>query len=56
MVGIRNVWDRIAGDADGQGLAEYALILALDLDRRDRRAHLPRRRTGKSTWGVGKSL
>ena len=29
MVGIRNVWARIAGDADGQGLAEYALILAL---------------------------
>ena len=29
MVGIRNVWARIARDADGQGLAEYALILAL---------------------------
>ena len=29
MVGIRNVWARIAHDADGQGLAEYALILAL---------------------------
>jgi len=29
MVGIRNVWARVAGDADGQGLAEYALILAL---------------------------
>ena len=29
MVGIRNVWRRIVGDEAGQGLAEYALILAL---------------------------
>jgi pilus assembly protein Flp/PilA len=29
MQGIRNVWRRIAGDEGGQGLAEYALILAL---------------------------
>jgi pilus assembly protein Flp/PilA len=29
MVGIRNLWARIAGDEAGQGLAEYALILAL---------------------------
>ena len=29
MVGIRNLWASIARDDDGQGLAEYALILAL---------------------------
>ena len=29
MVGIRNVWRRIVDDEAGQGLAEYALILAL---------------------------
>ena len=29
MVGIRNLWARVARDEDGQGLAEYALILAL---------------------------
>jgi len=26
---LRNLWARIARGADGQGLAEYALILAL---------------------------
>jgi len=29
MAGIKNVWASIAHDEDGQGLAEYALILAL---------------------------
>ena len=29
MVCLRNLWARIARGADGQGLAEYALILAL---------------------------
>lgn len=29
MVGLRNLWARIAHSEDGQGLAEYALILAL---------------------------
>ena len=29
MVGLRDLWARIARGADGQGLAEYALILAL---------------------------
>jgi pilus assembly protein Flp/PilA len=29
VVGLRDLWARIAHGADGQGLAEYALILAL---------------------------
>ena len=29
MVCLRNLWARIARGEDGQGLAEYALILAL---------------------------
>ena len=29
MVGLRNLWAHIARGEDGQGLAEYALILAL---------------------------
>ncbi|MFL5686716.1 MAG: Flp family type IVb pilin [Chloroflexota bacterium] len=29
MPGIRNLWASIVVDDDGQGLAEYALILAL---------------------------
>jgi pilus assembly protein Flp/PilA len=29
VVCLRNLWARIARGADGQGLAEYALILAL---------------------------
>jgi pilus assembly protein Flp/PilA len=29
VVGLRDLWARIARGADGQGLAEYALILAL---------------------------
>lgn len=56
MVGIRNVWDRIAGDADGQGLAEYALILALIAIVAIVALIFLGGEISKILWGVGKSL
>ena len=56
MVGIRNLWASIARDDDGQGLAEYALILALIAIVSIVALVFLGGEISKILWGVGKSV
>lgn len=56
MVGIRNLWASVARDEDGQGLAEYALILALIAIISIVALVFLGSEISKILWGVGQSL
>ena len=56
MVCLRNLWARIARGADGQGLAEYALILALIAIVAIVALVFLGGEISKILWGVGQSL
>lgn len=56
MVGIRNLRASVARDEDGQGLAEYALILALIAIISIVALVFLGSEISKILWGVGQSL